>query len=195
MLRRCLEHRNTSFPQSTTPFACTLHKFDLFWGFPYHLRWGPLLTYFTVFRLLRLGSAPPPRTGNHRRVRKESHKSPPSWDPQSPERVRPGPLETQKSLKRVRKSGFRLLSDSFETPGHTLSGLWGPAWGGSSFQDFRTLPEFWARRAQQTLCRAGARRRRADPKPSRHGACVSPKRLEHPYRVTGNCFNRAIVVL
>ena len=39
----------------------------------------------------------------------------------------PGPagLKPRQCPKRVRKSGFRLFSDSFEgTPGRTLSGLW-----------------------------------------------------------------------
>ena len=63
--------------------------------------------------------------------------------------------ESQKSPKRVQKSGFRLFSDSFETPGRTLSGLWG-SHPEALFQDsFRTLPGFRARRARETLCRAG----------------------------------------
>ena len=36
-----------------------------------------------------------------------------------------------RSPKRVRKLGFGLFSDSFETPGRTLSGLWGSCPGGS----------------------------------------------------------------
>ena len=60
-----------------------------------------------------------------------------------------------KESERVRKSGFRLFSDSFETPGRILSVLLGPC-PGVLFPDcFRTLPGFRARRARETLCGAG----------------------------------------
>ena len=54
--------------------------------------------------------------------------------------------------ERVRKSGFRLCLNSFETPGRTLSGLW----VSRAFRDsFQTLPGFRALRVWETLCGAG----------------------------------------
>ena len=54
------------------------------------------------------------------------------------------------SLERVRKESksplFRLFSDSFETPGRTLSGLLGSCPGVLFPNSFRTLPGFRARR-------------------------------------------------
>ena len=47
--------------------------------------------------------------------------------------------ESQKSPKRVRKSGFRLFSDSFETPGRTLWALLGP-FAGVLFPDSSGVP-------------------------------------------------------
>ena len=44
----------------------------------------------------------------------------------SPTELQPQSL---KRVRRVQKSGFRLFSDSFETPGRTLSGLLGPCTG------------------------------------------------------------------
>ena len=61
------------------------------------------------------------RARNPGRVRKESRKSPPGGTPRVPEE---SATESQKSPKRLRKSGFGLFSDSFETPGRTLRGLW-----------------------------------------------------------------------
>ena len=63
-----------------------------------------------------------------------------------------GPPESRKSaprsLKRVRKESktslFGLFSDSFETPGRTLSGLQGSRSGGLFRDSFRTLPGFRA---------------------------------------------------
>ena len=86
----------------------------------------------------------------------ESKKSPERvpWGraPKVPKECTP---ESQKSPKRAQKSGFRLFSDSFETPGRTLSGLLGRCPGYS----FRTLfGLFWgsrARRAPQTVCGRG----------------------------------------
>ena len=43
----------------------------------------------------------------------------------------------------------------FETPGRTLSALLGPCPGVLFTDSFRTLPGFWARRAQETLCGVG----------------------------------------
>ena len=64
--------------------------------------------------------------------------------------------ESQKSPKRVRKSGFRLFSDSFETAGATLfRHFWGPFSGVLSPHSFQTLPGCRARRARETLCGAG----------------------------------------
>ena len=65
------------------------------------------------------------RARNPGRVRKESRKSTPGQGPKSAERVRTG--VSKESEKR--KSGFRLFSDSFETPGRTLSALLGPCPG------------------------------------------------------------------
>ena len=50
---------------------------------------------------------------------------------------------------------FGLFSDSFETPGALFRDSGGPALSGLFRDSFRTLPGFWARRAQETLCRAG----------------------------------------
>ena len=86
---------------------------------------------------------PGPRTPEEsKRVRKEY----PGAGPQKSRKSAP------RSLKRVRKSGFRLFSDSFETPGRILSDFWGPAPGYS----FRTLfGLFRGSRARETLCGAG----------------------------------------
>ena len=59
--------------------------------------------------------------------------------------------ESQKSPKRVRKSRFRLFSDSFETLGRTLWALLGPCPGLLFPDSFRTLPGFLARRARETV--------------------------------------------
>ena len=90
------------------------------------------------------------------------HRVFPEESEKSPERVLQGrvpkvPKEcgSQKTPKRVRKSGFRLFSDSFETPGCTLSALLGPSPGVLFPDSFRTLPGFRARRARETLCGAG----------------------------------------
>ena len=66
----------------------------------------------------------------------------------------PSGPEPRKSPKRV-LSGFGLCSDSFETPGRTLSGLWGSRARGLFRDSFRTLSGFRARRGRETLCRAG----------------------------------------
>ena len=88
----------------------------------------------------------------------------PEESEKSPERVPRGrapkvPKEcapkSQKSLKRVRKSGFTLFSDSFETPGRTLWAFLGTCPGVLFPDSFRTLPGFRARRARETLCGAG----------------------------------------
>ena len=89
----------------------------------------------------------PPHTGspgpfgpeNPGRVRKESRKSTPGQGPKVPKECAP---ESQKSPKRVQQSGFRLFSDSFGTPGRTLSGLLGPCPGVLFRDSFRTLPGF-----------------------------------------------------
>ena len=74
----------------------------------------------------------PPQTGS-RRAREPR---------QSPKRVWKEHSGAQKSPKRVQKSGFRLFSDSFQTPGRTLSRLLGPC-PGVLFPDFFwTLPVF-----------------------------------------------------
>ena len=79
-------------------------------------------------QILRLA---PPRTGspgpfgawNPGRVQKESGKSTPGQGTKSPERVRPGvSKESEKSLK----PDLWTVSDFFEAPGRTLSGLLGP---------------------------------------------------------------------
>ena len=79
----------------------------------------------------------------------------------SPGPFGPGtPEESEKSPERVpsQKPDFRtlfgLFSDSFETPGRTLSGLWGSCPGGLFRDSFRTLPGFRARRGRETLCGA-----------------------------------------
>ena len=61
------------------------------------------------------------RARNPGRVRKESRKSPPGGTPRAPEECAP---ESQKSPKRVQNLTFGLFSDSFETSGRTLRGLW-----------------------------------------------------------------------
>ena len=63
------------------------------------------------------------RARNPGRVRKESVERVPGAGPQKCRKSAP------RSLKRVRKSGFTLFSDSFETPGRTLSALLGPCTG------------------------------------------------------------------
>ena len=90
------------------------------------------------------------RARNPGRVRKESGgKNTPGQSPKCAERVAP---ESQKRPKRVRTSGFRLFSDSFETPGRTLAALLGPC-SGVLFPDFFwTFPGF---RARRTLWEAG----------------------------------------
>ena len=94
-------------------------------------------------------SGPEPRE-SPQRVRTEY---PGRRAPKVPEECAP---ESQKSPKRVRKSGFRLLLDSFETRGRTLSALLGRQRGEILFPDsFRTLSGFRARRARETLCGAG----------------------------------------
>ena len=108
---------------------------------------------------LTLRSAPP-----HTRSPGPFGPGTPEESEKSPERVpwRRGPKvpkecapESQKSPKRVRKSGFRLFLDSFETPGRTLWALLGPCPGVLFPDSFRTLPGFWARKARETLCGAG----------------------------------------
>ena len=114
MLRR----QKHSFSQSTTPFACTLmscrYLFSGNSGRPRPAQGlpGP--------------SGPEPRK-SPKRVPEESEKSPRGGTPGVPKECAP---ESQKSPKRVRKPGFRLFSDSFETPGCTLSGLQGSRSGG-----------------------------------------------------------------
>ena len=90
------------------------------------------------------------RAQNPGRVRKKSGKSMPG--PGRPQKCR---KSAQKSPKRFRNSGFRLFSDSFETPGRTLSELLGPCPGVLFPDSFRTLPRFRARRARETLWGAG----------------------------------------
>ena len=79
----------------------------------------------------------------------EPRKSPKKVPKESP---RAGPPESPKSAPRSLKRHF---SDSFETPGRTLWGLWGSRSGGLFRDFFRTLSGFRARRARETLCRAG----------------------------------------
>ena len=62
---------------------------------------------------------------------------------------------SQKSPKRVRKSGFRLFWRSFKTLGRTLSALLEPCPGVLFRESFWTLPGFRARRARETLCGRG----------------------------------------
>ena len=100
---------------------------------------------------LAIGPAPH-RVSRARRVRKESRKSPRGRAPKVSKECSP---ESQKSPKRVQKSGFGLFSDSFGTPGRTLSGLLGPCPRVLFRDSFRTLPVSWARRARETLCGAG----------------------------------------
>ena len=79
-----------------------------------------------VLLVLRLA---PPHTGSPR-TPEESEKSPERVPrgraPKVPKECAP---ESQKSPKRVQKSGFRLFSGSFGTPGRTLSALLGPCPG------------------------------------------------------------------
>ena len=90
----------------------------------------PLIVWFES------GSALPPTQGLPGPSGPEPRKSPkrvqkkyPGPGPQKFRKSAPPP-ESQKSPKRVEKSGFRLFSDSFETPGRTLSGTFGHlAWG------------------------------------------------------------------
>ena len=103
---------------------------------------------------VHLGSAPP-GTGSPGPEKpgtpEESEKSPERvpWrrTPRVPEGCAP---ESQKSPKRVRKSGFGLFSDSFATPGALFGDSGGPAPGDS----FGTLFGLF-RGARETLCRAG----------------------------------------
>ena len=108
----------------------------------------------TFIILVRIGPAPHRvsralRARNPGRVRKESRKSPPGWEPPASRKSAP------RSLRRVRKSGFGLFSDSFETPGRTLSGLWRPRPGDSFGTLFGLFRGSRARRARETLCGAG----------------------------------------
>ena len=76
-------------------------------------------------------------------TRKESERVPGLGTQKS----RKSALKSQTSAKRVQKSGSRLFSDSFGTPGRTLLGLLGP-WPGALFPDsFWTLSGCRARRA------------------------------------------------
>ena len=108
---------------------------------------------------------------NPERVRKESRKSTPGRDPQSPERVRPG---VSKESEKSPKPEIRTLSDSFETPGRTLSGLWGSRPGGLFRDSFRTLSGFRARRAREALCRAGPILMEEVPRRTWRAPLVSP---------------------
>ena len=83
----------------------------------------------------------------------ESEKSPERVPrARAPKVLRECTPESQKSPKRVRKSGFRLFSDSFETLGHTLSALLGVLF----LDSFRTFLGFRALRAREALCGAGS---------------------------------------
>ena len=96
--------------------------------------------------------APPP-TGSGPGTPEESKKSPERAPRGRAPRVwKECALESQKSPKRVQKSGSRLFSDSFETPERSLLGLLGP-FAEVLFPDsFCTLPRFLG---PKTLCGAG----------------------------------------
>ena len=72
------------------------------------------------------GSPGPFGPGTPEESEKSPERVPRGRAPKVPKECAP---ESQKSPKRVRKSGFRLFSDSFETPGRTLSTLLGPCPG------------------------------------------------------------------
>ena len=78
-------------------------------------------------------------------------KSTPGQGPKSPEKVRRGvPKESEKSPKNQVSDSF---SDSFGTPGRTLSALLGPSCGVLLRDSFWTLPAFWGGGA---TCKVGA---------------------------------------
>ena len=80
----------------------------------------------------------------------ESGKSTPGQGPESAERVRP------RVSKESEKSPKVMFSDSFETPGRTLSALSGPCPGVLFLDFFRALPGFRAQRARETpVCGVG----------------------------------------
>ena len=101
-------------------------------------------------------SGPEPQKSPERVPQGRAPKVPKEWSPKS-----------QKSAKRVRKSGFRLFSDSFETPRRTLSALLGPCPGVLFPDSFRTLPGFRARRAEQ--------QKKKFQKPHLRESLISPK--------------------
>ena len=92
-------------------------------------------------------SGPEPRK-SPKRVQKEY---PGAGSPKVPKECAP---ESQKSPKES-ESQVLDFSDSFETPGRTLSALLGPCPGVLFPDSFRTLPGFRARRARETLCGVG----------------------------------------
>ena len=94
---------------------------------------------------LAIGPAPHRVSGvpSGPRTPEESEKSPERVPrgraPKVPKECAP---ESQKSPKRVQNLTFGLFSDSFGTPGRTLSGLLGPCPGVLFRDSFRTLPGF-----------------------------------------------------
>ena len=113
---------------------------------------GTFLSLALRSALPHTGSPGPFRPRTPEESEKSPERVPRGRAPKVPKECAP---ESQKSPKRVRKSGFRLFSDSFETPGRTLSALLGPCPGVLFPDSFRTLRGFWARRARETLWGAG----------------------------------------
>ena len=94
------------------------------------------------------GSPGPFGPGTPEESEKSPERVPRGRAPKVPKECAP---ESQKSPKRVRKSGF----DSFRTLLRLRGALFGHFWGPAPGYSFRTLPGFRARRARETLCGAG----------------------------------------